>query len=175
MGWFIVDGHEDIATALLEAKDRDFGAPAPPGRRSPWPTRSAAAWASSSARSSPPRATGRARRPTEAAERQMRCYEDLLEKHAKDLFRIESKGDLSLCRAGGPIGLLHLMEGADPVRSPARALALGGARRARRRPAWNTPNRYSGGTKDDQGVTRRGPRAARRDARAATSSPTSRT
>jgi hypothetical protein len=29
MGWFIVDGHQDIATALLEATDRDFAAPAP--------------------------------------------------------------------------------------------------------------------------------------------------
>lgn len=32
MSWLIVDGHEDIAMALLEEADRDFGAPAPAGQ-----------------------------------------------------------------------------------------------------------------------------------------------
>src|SRR5262249_18120470 len=73
-------------------------------------------------------------------------------------FRLESKGDLSLVHAGGPIGVAHLMEGADPVRHPQelsrwvdRGVRFVGI-------AWNTPNRYSGGTRDDTGLTHAGPR-----------------
>jgi membrane dipeptidase len=156
MGWFIVDGHEDIATALLEAKDRDFGAPAPPGQALSLADAKRGGLGIILGTIFATEGYWKGENPTEAAERQMRCYEDLLSRHAQDLFRIESKGDLSLCRAGGPIGLLHLMEGADPIRSP-RELGRWVERGVRVvGPAWNTANRYSGGTKDDQGLSREG-------------------
>jgi membrane dipeptidase len=156
MSWFIVDGHEDIATALLEAKDRDFGAPAPPGQALSLADAKRGGLGIILGTIFATEGYWKGENPTEAAERQMKCYEDLLQRHATDLFRIESKGDLSLCRAGGPIGLLHLMEGADPIRSP-RELARWVERGVRVvGPAWNTSNRYSGGTKDDQGLSREG-------------------
>jgi membrane dipeptidase len=156
MGWFIVDGHEDIATALLEAKDRDFGVPAPPGQALSLADAKRGGLGVILGTIFATEGYWKGESPSEAAERQMHCYEELLQKHAKDLFRIESKGDLSLCRAGGPIGLLHLMEGADPVRSP-RELSRWVERGVRVvGPAWNTANRYSGGTKDDLGLTREG-------------------
>lgn len=156
MGWFIVDGHQDIATALLEAKDRDFGAPAPPGQALSLSDAKRGGLAVILGTIFAPEGYWKSEGATEAAERQMRCYEQLLEKHKSDLFRVESRGDLSLCRPGGPIGLLHLMEGADPLRSP-RELSRWVDRGVRVvGPAWNTPNRYSGGTRDDQGLTRDG-------------------
>ena len=153
MDWLIVDGHEDIAMALLENEGRDFAAPAPAGAalsladakrgglgiilgtifatEGYWPDTS----------------------PASAAEQQMRCYDELLHRHDSDLFRIESRGDLALCQPGGPIGLVHLMEGADPIRSP-RDLARWADRGVRVvGPAWNTANRYCGGAKDDHGLT----------------------
>jgi membrane dipeptidase len=158
MTWLIVDGHEDIAMALLEEQGRDFAAAAPAGRAlsladakrgdiglilatifAPdgyWPGESAA----------------------QAAERQVRCYEGLLLRHEEDLFRVESRGDLSLCHPGGPIGIVHLMEGADPVQSPRdlsrwveRGVRVVGL-------AWNTSNRWCGGTRDDTGLTADGRR-----------------
>jgi membrane dipeptidase len=156
MGWLIVDGHEDIATALLEAKGRDFAAPAPPGQALSLADAKRGGLGIILGTIFATEGYWKGETPAEAAERQMLCYEDLLLRHEEDLFRIESRGDLSLCRAGGPIGLLHLMEGADPIRSPRdlgrwvdRGVRVVGI-------AWNTPNRYSGGTKDDQGLTRDG-------------------
>ena len=56
-------------------------------------------------------------------------------------------------RAGETLGVLHLMEGADPIASPddvprwvAQGVRFVGI-------AWNTPNRWSGGTRDDHGLT----------------------
>jgi membrane dipeptidase len=156
MPWFIVDGHEDIATALLEAKDRDFSAPAPPGQALSLADAKRGGLGVILATIFATEGYWKGETPTEAAERQMACYEGLLGKHAKDLFRVESRGDLSLCRSGGPIGLLHLMEGADPIRTP-RELARWVERGVRVvGPAWNTPNRYCGGCKDEQGLTREG-------------------
>jgi membrane dipeptidase len=158
MAWMIVDGHEDIATALLEDAGRDFGRPAPPGCALSLADMKRGGVGIVLATIFATEGYWKGETPTQAAERQMRCYEDLLSKHEEDLFRVESRGDLSLCRPGGPIGMLHLMEGADPVASPRdlsrwvdRGVHVVGL-------AWNTPNRYSGGTKDDKGVTEEGHR-----------------
>lgn len=157
MGWLLVDGHEDIATELLET-GRDFGAPAPPGHALSLPDAKRGGMGVVLATVFAPDGYWKGKTATEAAEEQMACYEALLARHEEDLFRLESRGDLSLCRAGGPIGMAHLMEGADPVRRPEdlsrwaeRSVRFVGL-------AWNTPNRYSGGTKDDLGVTDAGRR-----------------
>jgi membrane dipeptidase len=158
MPWMIVDGHEDIATALLEEKGREFGRPAPTGKALSLPDAKRGGLGLILATVFSPDGYWKNETAAQNAERQMRCYDDLLERHEEDLFRVESRGDLSLCAAGGPIGLVHLMEGADPIASPrdlgrwvdrgVRVIGL----------AWNTPNRYSGGTKDDKGVTEEGHR-----------------
>lgn len=156
MGWFIVDGHQDIATALLEATDRDFAAPAPAGQALSLADAKRGGLALILGTIFSPEGYWKGETAYDNAERQMRCYEALLAKHSRDLFRVESRGDLSLCRPGGPIGMLHLMEGADPLRSP-RELARWVERGVRVVGlAWNTPNRYSGGTKDDAGLSRDG-------------------
>jgi membrane dipeptidase len=158
MAWMIVDGHEDIATALLEEKGRDFGAPAPPGRALSLADAKRGGVGLILATIFATEGYWKGETPAQAAERQMRCYEELLDRHEEDLFRLESRGDLSLCKPGGPIGMLHLMEGADPIAGP-RDLARWVDRGVRVVGlAWNTPNRYSGGTKDDKGVTEEGHR-----------------
>mgnify|MGYP001821951819 FL=1 len=71
---------------------------------------------------------------------------------------MESKGDLKLCQRGGPIGLLHLMEGADPIRSP-RDLERWAERGVRVVGiAWNTGNRYCGAWDDARALTAEGRR-----------------
>ena len=168
MGWLIVDGHEDIATALLEAKDRDFGVPAPPGQAlSLADAKRGGVGRHPRARSSPPRATGRARARREAAERQMRCYEDLLAE--------AREGPLPPREPGRPLAVPRGR--ADRPAAPDGGRRPRALRRASSRAGWSAAcassgsrgtrrNRYSGGTKDDLGVTREGARAARRDARA---------
>jgi membrane dipeptidase len=158
MAWMIVDGHEDIATALLEDRERDFGRPAPAGRALSLPDAKRGGLGLILATVFAPEGYWKNETAAQNAERQMRCYEDLLARHEEDLFRVESRGDLSLCAAGGPIGLLHLMEGADPIAGPRdlgrwveRGVRVVGL-------AWNTPSRYSGGTKDDRGVSEEGRR-----------------
>jgi membrane dipeptidase len=157
MGWLIVDGHEDIATEILET-GRDYAAPAPAGHALSLPDSKRGGVGVILATIFAPEGYWKGEGATEAAERQMAFYESLLATHEEDLFRLESRGDLSLCRSGGPIGVAHLMEGADPVRRPdelarwvERGVRFVGL-------AWNTPNRYSGGTKDDDGVTEAGRR-----------------
>jgi membrane dipeptidase len=158
MNWMIVDGHEDIATALLEERGRDFSQPAPPGRALSLADMKRGGVGVVLATVFATEGYWKGESPAQAAERQMACYEELLGRHAEDLFRIESRGDLSLCRPGGPIGMLHLMEGADPVAGP-RDLARWVERGVRVVGlAWNTPNRYSGGTRDEKGVTEEGRR-----------------
>jgi membrane dipeptidase len=154
----IVDGHEDIAMALLSEAGRDFARPAPPGGALSLPDAKRGGLGLILGTIFAPQGYWKDETPAQAAERQMRCYEDLLHRHQEDLFRLESRGDLSLCRAGGPIGLLHLMEGADPIATPRdlgrwvdRGVRVVGL-------AWNTPNRYSGGTGDDGGLTADGRR-----------------
>jgi membrane dipeptidase len=157
MGWLIVDGHEDIATEVLET-GRDFGVPAPAGHALSLPDAKRGGVGVIVATVFAPEGYWKGKSATEAAEEQMACYDAILAKHEEDLFRLESRGDLSLCRAGGPIGVAHLMEGADPVRRPEelarwvdRGVRFVGL-------AWNTPNRWSGGTRDDGGVTEAGRR-----------------
>lgn len=156
MNSFIVDGHEDIAMALLEDEGWDFGAPARNGHGLSLADAKRGGvglilgtifatdgyWKGEAAAS--------------MAERQVRLYDDLLRRHEQDLFRVESRGDLALCQVGGPIGLVHLMEGADPIRSPRdlRRWADRGVRIVGL--AWNTGNRYCGGWDDPHGLTRDG-------------------
>jgi membrane dipeptidase len=152
LGWLIVDGHEDIATEVLET-GRDFGVPAPPGHALSLPDLQRGGVGVVLATIFAPEGYWKGEGATEAAERQMTLYDQLLEKYDEHLFRLESRGDLSLCKAGGPIGVAHLMEGADPIRHPQelvrwveRGVRFVGL-------AWNTPNRYAGGTRDDAGLT----------------------
>jgi membrane dipeptidase len=157
VGWTIVDGHEDIATELLES-GRDFGVAAPEGHALSLPGLQRGGVAAVLATIFAPDGYWKGEDATAAAERQMALYDALLARHADHLFRLESQGDLTLCRAGGPVGMAHLMEGADPIRHPhelarwvERGVRVVGL-------AWNTPNRWSGGTKDDGGVTEAGRR-----------------
>ena len=157
MGWMIVDGHEDIATEVLET-GRDFGLPAPAGHALSLPDMKRGGLGIVLATIFAPDGYWKGEGATEAGERQMAYYDALLAKHPEDLFRLESRGDLSLCKPGGPIGIAHLMEGADPVRHPQelarwvdRGVRFVGI-------AWNTPNRYAGGTRDDAGLTEAGRR-----------------
>ncbi len=158
MDWIIVDGHQDIAMALLEDEEWDFSGPASDGHALSLADAkdgrlvlilgtifaTAGYWENAT--------------PAESAERQMGLYDDLLARHADDLFRVESRGDLQLCQPGGPIGLAHLMEGADPIRSP-RDLKRWARRGVRFvGPAWNTGNRYCGGWDDARGLTADGRR-----------------
>lgn len=157
MGWMIVDGHQDIATELLET-GRDFGAPAPPGHALSLPDLLRGGVGVVLATIFSPDGYWKDETGAANAERQIALYDALLEKHREDLFRVESAGDLSLCRAGGPVGLVHLMEGADPIRHP-QELARWVERGVRFVGiAWNTPNRYAGGTRDDTGLTDAGRR-----------------
>lgn len=158
MGWFIVDGHEDIATALLTSKERDFGTPAPPGQALSLPDARRGGLGVILATIFAPEGYWARKRPLTAAREQLRLYEELLDRHQELIFRVESRGDLALCRPGGPIGVVHLVEGADPIASPdalpwwvdqgVRVIGL----------AWNTANRYCGGTNDDLGLTAEGRR-----------------
>jgi membrane dipeptidase len=155
MGFAIVDGHEDIATELLET-GRDFASPAPPGHALSLPDLKRGDVAAVFATIFSPDGYWKGETGHENAERQLALYDRLLATFPEDLFRLESKGDVSLCRAGGPIGIVHLMEGADPVRHPTelarwvdRGVRFVGI-------AWNTPNRWAGGTRDDTGLTAEG-------------------
>jgi membrane dipeptidase len=156
MNAIIVDGHEDIAMALLEDEGWDFGAPASGGhglsladaKRGGVGLILGTIFATDGYWHGEAAAT--------MAERQMGLYDDLLKRHQEDLFRVESRGDLALCQVGGPVGIVHLMEGADPIRSP-RELKRWADRGVRIvGPAWNTGNRYCGGWDDDHGLTRDG-------------------
>ena len=157
MGWLIVDGHEDIATELLET-GRDFALPAPPGHALSLPDLRRGGLAAILATIFSPDGYWKDETGTANAERQIALYDALLERHKDHIFRLESAGDLSLCKAGGPIGIVHLMEGADPIRHP-QELARWVERGVRFVGiAWNTPNRYAGGTRDDTGLTDAGRR-----------------
>jgi len=158
MDCMIVDGHQDIAMAMLEDEAWDFAAPAS--------TRHALSLADAKrgglglilATIFAPDGYWPHGTPFECAQRQVDCYDELLRRHAADLFRVESKGDLKLCQRGGPIGLLHLMEGADPIRSPRdlkrwsdRGVRVVGI-------VWNTGNRYCGAWDDARGLSADGRR-----------------
>ncbi|MGE0192524.1 MAG: dipeptidase [Planctomycetota bacterium] len=153
MGWLIVDGHQDIAMSLLEDPTRDFAAPAPAGRALSLADARRGGLAVILATIFAPQGHGGNGSPTETAEKQLRWYDELLHRHAEEVFRLESRGDLSLCAPGGPIGIVHLMEGADPIRS-VRELSRWVDRGVRIvAPAWNTPNRWCGGVEDGSGLT----------------------
>ncbi len=153
MGWFIVDGHEDIAMALLESEGRDFGAAPPAGQALSLGEAKRGGIGLLMATIFAPRDYCPGQTAQQVAEAQMLCYDELLARHEDDLFRVESRGDLALCRAGGPIGIVHLMEGADPIRS-VRELRRWAERGVRViGPAWNTGNRYCGGKAEQSGLT----------------------
>lgn len=152
----IVDAHQDIAMALLSEPGREFGLPAPPGRALSLPALERGGLGLVLATIFAPAGYWKGERPAAAARRQLACYDELLFRFEERLFRVESRGDLALCKAGGPIGLVHLMEGADPLASTrdlpsyvdqgVRFIGL----------AWKTGNRWSGGTDDDRGLTAEG-------------------
>ena len=77
MGWLIVDGHEDIATELLET-GRDFALPAPPGHALSLPDLKRGGVGACSRRSSPPTGYWKGETGTDNAERQIALYEALL-------------------------------------------------------------------------------------------------
>jgi membrane dipeptidase len=153
-GWLIVDGHQDIAMALMEAGDgRDFSVPAPPGQALSLPDAKRGGLGLILGTVFAPNGYWEGRKAHDAGRDQVDLYDRLLRENANDLFRVESRGDLALCRAGGPIGIVHLMEGADPIRSPRelsrwvdRGVRVVGI-------AWNTRNRYCGGVKEGTGLT----------------------
>jgi microsomal dipeptidase-like Zn-dependent dipeptidase len=148
----IVDGHQDIAMALMEDEGWDFAAPASPAHALSLADAKRGGVGLILGTIFATRGYWKGLTPSAAAQRQMKHYDDLLKAHAADLFRVESRGDLTLCQIGGPIGLAHLMEGADPIRSPRevkrwidRGVRVVG-------PAWNTGNRYCGGWDDADGL-----------------------
>jgi membrane dipeptidase len=153
MGAFIVDFHQDLAMTLLEDRGRDYGAPAPAGRALSLPDSRRGGLGLVVATIFAPEGYWKGQTPLQAAKRQLLVYDDLLDRFDQHLFKLESQGDLDLCQAGGPIGIVHLLEGADPVQSPdalgwwveqgVRVVGL----------AWNRGNRYAGGTDDEKGLT----------------------
>lgn len=153
MSWIIVDGHEDIAMALMEDPKWDFSGPSVNGHALSLSDAKRGGVGLILATIFATEGYWKDSTVAAAAEEQIRLYNGLLERHQQDLFRVESRGDLALCQAGGPIGILHLMEGADPIRTPRdlqrwaeRGVRIVGL-------AWNTPNRYCGSWDDARGVT----------------------
>jgi membrane dipeptidase len=156
MDWIIVDGHEDIAMALLEDREWDFSAPASGGHGLSLADAKRGGVGLILATIFATDGYWKEGTVNSVAEEQVRLYDQLLEEHDEVLFRIESRGDLRLCQAGGPIGILHLMEGADPIRSPRdlqrwaeRGVRIVGL-------TWNTGNRYCGAWEDRRGLTAAG-------------------
>jgi len=158
MRCMIVDGHQDIAMAILEDATWDFAAPASEGHALSLADAKRGGLGLILGTIFAPEGMSDGRTPYQQAQRQAACYDGLLKKHAADLFRVESQGDLKLCQGGGPIGLVHLMEGADPIRSP-RDLTRWVERGVRVvGPAWNTGNRYCGGWDDNRRLSADGRR-----------------
>jgi membrane dipeptidase len=153
MNCIIVDGHQDIAMALMEDEDWDFAAPADAAHALSLPDAKRGGIGLIMGTIFATRGYWKGVSPGSAAQRQMKCYDQLLKTHAADLFRVESRGDLRLCQIGGPIGLMHLMEGADPIRSPQDVKRWVGRGVRVVGPAWNTGNRYCGGWDDAEGLT----------------------
>ena len=118
MSSMIVDGHQDIAMAMLEDAGWDFAAPASPQHALSLSDAKRGGLGLILGTIFAPQGYWSQGTPYELARRQLDCYDELLKRHAADLFRVESRGDLKLCQPGGPIGIVHLMEGADPIRSP---------------------------------------------------------
>ena len=142
--------------ALLREPGRDFGAPTPPGRALSLPDLERGGLGVVVATIFAPAGQWKGLRPPTAARRQIACYDELLYRFEERIFRVESRGDLALCKAGGPIGMVHLMEGADPIERAGdltryadqgvRFIGL----------AWNKGNRYAGGTQDTRGLSDEG-------------------
>ena len=158
MDCLIVDGHQDIAMAMLEDEGWDFAAPASARHALSLADAKRGGLGLILATIFAPSGYWPQGTPFECAQRQVDCYDELLRRHAADLFRIESKGDLTLCQGGGPIGLLHLMEAADPIRSPRdlkrwsdRGVRVVGI-------VWNTGNRYCGAWDDARSLSADGRR-----------------
>ncbi len=158
MTWLIVDGHEDIAMAILSEEERDWGKPAPPGRALSLPDARRGGLGLVLATIFAPEGYWQGERPAESGRRQIEFYDELLERHEEHVFRVESRGDLDLCQPGGPIGVIHLMEGADPITRPSaltwwvdRGVRVVGI-------AWNTANMYCGGATEARGLTDAGRR-----------------
>ena len=153
MNWMIVDGHQDIAMALVDDPTRDFAAAPPTGQALSLPGAERGGLALIAATIFAVHSDSQRRKASEVARRQLAKYDALIEKHRSRLRRIASREDLA--RVGGdcPLALLHLMEGADPIDSPEelgwwveRGVRIVG-------PAWNTGNQYCGGVADRAGLS----------------------
>lgn len=150
MAPFFADAHADVAWACL-ADGRDFADEAP-GKSLSLP-----AWRRGGVRlacgtvfavdaKDPDGARGR-------AEAQLAFYDALCTRHPDAVARPTGRADLVELDGSGPIRLLHLMEGAEPVASPdevpwwrARGVVAIG-------PVWNTANRWGAGTHTSGGLT----------------------
>jgi membrane dipeptidase len=149
----IIDGHEDIASALAGQK-RDFAAADPkyslslPGLRAGGVgIVLATTFCAGEAKKSYRGVTGR---------RQMEIYEDLYRRFPDELAPVRRKADLRRIPASGRTGFVILMEGADPLPEP-RALEGFHARGARVLAlAWNNRNPYACGLSGRSGLTAKG-------------------
>lgn len=149
----IIDGHQDIAMALMEQPGRDFGAPAPSGQALSLPQLLANGIEAVFATIFAPDRYWQGRPGAEAGWEQVEIYDRLIATWPDLLFRLAHRGDVERLEAGKRLGIVHLMEGADPITGPedlARWVAKGvrfiGI-------VWNSPNRYAGGISDRHGLT----------------------
>jgi len=149
----IIDGHEDIASAIEGAR-RDFSAADPkyslslPGLRAGGVgIVLATTFSAGEGKKTFKGVTGR---------RQLEIYEDLFRRFPGELALVRRKSDLRKIPASGRTGVVILMEGADPLPEPsaleeyhrrgARVLAL----------AWNNRNAYACGLSGRGGLTPKG-------------------
>ncbi len=90
------------------------------------------------------------------AEAQLDLYDEIAVRHAGEVYRITDADALGLFAEEGSIGLLTMMEGAEPLESPdtleefhrrgVRVVSL----------TWNTENKYASGYYTDKGLTAEG-------------------
>ncbi len=153
MSWTIVDGHQDIAMALMDDPTRDFAATPPAGQALSLPGAEQGGLALIAATVFAVHSDKQGRKAAHVARQQLATYDALLEHHGTRLRRVVSQRDLNYIGDRHPLAFLHLMEGADPIDSPDdlawwvdRGVRIIGL-------AWNTGNQYCGGVVDRSGLT----------------------
>jgi len=148
---FIIDGHEDIATTLFET-GRDFALQdhhhslSLPGLKEGGVGLVLATLFA-------PDIEGHG---GPSADEQFRLYDGLFHSFPDDLRRIGTAGQLEGLRSSGKLGLIFLLEGADPLRDVAdldafhaRGVRVVGL-------TWNNDNVYAGGVSSGTGLSRKG-------------------
>ncbi|MHC4598916.1 MAG: dipeptidase [Planctomycetota bacterium] len=148
---WIVDGHEDIAASLAKT-GRDF-AHSDPAFSLTLPGLKQGGVGLVLATVFAPVRGGLPKAPAEV---QFQIYKELTERFPEDLGAVRNLEDLEEARGSGRIGLVLLLEGADPVK---RVDELGGFHREGVRVVgltWNHPNRYAGGVASKRGLTPEG-------------------